>query len=89
MSKTASINIRTSEEIKRNSESVLKHLGLTMTGAINLFLKQVIYYRGIPFELRIPNKETLQAIDDIEKNRNLTSYDSVDEMYEDLGINNK
>lgn len=37
-------------------------------------------------EVKIPNKETLKAIEDIENKINLTSYDCLDEMYKDLGI---
>jgi len=49
-------------------------------------LKQVINYRGIPFDLRLPNKETPHAMDEIENSRNLDSADTVEEMFEKIGV---
>ena len=86
MAKNTSVNVRTTEDIKKGAEVILNGLGLNISSAVNLFLKQVINYRGIPFDLRLPNKETLQAMDDIENTRNLESADSVEEMYEKIGV---
>jgi len=48
---------------------------------------QVINYRGIPFDLRLPpNKETLHAMDDIENSHNLESADTVEEMFKKIGV---
>ena len=62
----ATINVRIDDEIKRDSEAVLKQLGFGMTTAINLFLRAVIWNNGIPFSLEIPNKETLNAMKEVE-----------------------
>jgi antitoxin component of RelBE/YafQ-DinJ toxin-antitoxin module len=40
----------------------------------------------LPFDVRILNEETLQAIDDIRNKRNLTKYKTKEEMFKDLGI---
>ena len=85
MAKNTSVNVRTTEDIKKGAEVILNGLGLNISSAVNLFLKQVINYRGIPFDLRLPNKETLQAMDDIENTRNLESVDTVGEMFEKIG----
>jgi DNA-damage-inducible protein J len=86
MTKSTSINVRTTEEIKKNAEVIINGLGLNISSAVNLFLRQVINYRGIPFDLRLPNKETLHAMDDIENNRNLESADTVEEMFKKTGV---
>ena len=86
MAKNSNINVRTTEDIKKGAEVILNGLGLNISSAVNLFLKQVINYRGIPFDLRLPNKETLHAMDDIESNRNLESADTVEEMFEKIGV---
>ena len=86
MAKNANINVRTTEEIKKGAEVILNGLGLNISSAVNLFLKQIINYRGIPFDLRLPNKETLHAMDDIENSRNLESADTVEEMLEKIGV---
>ena len=77
MAKNTSVNVRTTADVKKGAEVILNGLGLNISSAVNLFLKQVINYRGIPFDLRLPNKETLQAMDDIENSRNLESADTV------------
>ena len=86
MAKNTSVNVRTTEDIKKGAEVVLNGLGLNISSAVNLFLKQVINYRGIPFDLRLPNKETLLAMDDIENSRNLEAADTVEEMLEKIGV---
>ena len=86
MAKNTSVNVRTTEEIKRGAEVIFSGLGLNISSAVNLFLKQVINYRGIPFDLRLPDKETLHAMDDIENSHNLESADTVEEMFKKIGV---
>ena len=85
MSKNASLNIRTTEEIKRGAEGIFKDLGLNMSAAVNLFLKQVINCNGIPFDLRLPNRKTQDAMADIDNRRNLESAETVEEMFRKIG----
>lgn len=61
---TTNLNIRTEKEIKEQAEKIYSELGLTMTAAINLFLRASIRQSGIPFELTLnrPNPDTLAAI---------------------------
>ena len=60
--KTANINVRVEQDLKHDTEIILRHLGLNMTSAINIFLSSIRENRGIPFELKIkePNKETIE-----------------------------
>lgn len=86
----SNINIRIDDDIKTNAEKVFYKLGLTPTTAIVLFYNQVIRTNSIPFELKvdIPNETTLKALselEEMEKNpEKYTSYNSVDELMEDL-----
>ena len=87
MATTTNINIRVDEELKRKAENIFNELGLNMSTAMNMFLRYSVRYGGIPFELRIdkPNAETLSAIDDVNKNRNMSkAFDSVNDLMEDL-----
>jgi DNA-damage-inducible protein J len=86
MAKNTSVNVRTTEDVKKGAEVILNGLGLNISSAVNLFLKQVINYRGIPFDLRLPNEKTLQTMDDIENTRNLESADTVEELFEKIGV---
>jgi|LGVF01.2.fsa_nt_gb DNA-damage-inducible protein J len=65
---TKSINFRVEEELKLESETLLKEMGLTMSSALNLFLQQVVNKRAIPFIIEAPdafyndtNQELLQS----------------------------
>ena len=62
----ATINIRVENELKRESEKVFSELGLTITGAMTIFLKAVVRTSSIPFSLEIPNKKTLKAFKEVE-----------------------
>lgn len=61
---TTNLNIRTDKEVKAAAEMIFEELGLTMTTAVNIFLRQTIRENGIPFELKlnIPNDVTAAAI---------------------------
>lgn len=52
-SEFVNINIRSDKQIKEDAESVISELGLTLSGAINIFLRTVVRERGIPFELKL------------------------------------
>ncbi len=85
-----SMNIRMDAEVKRQAEALFSEIGMNMTTAINIFLKQSIRENGLPFELKInrPNSDTLEAISEGEKiiKEGTARFNSVDEMFADLGI---
>ncbi len=61
---STNLNIRIDKEIKIQAEEIFDALGLNMTTAVNIFLRQAIRENGIPFEvkLNIPNETTAAAI---------------------------
>lgn len=61
---TTNLNIRTDKDIKDQAEQIFNELGLSMTTAVNMFLRATIREHGIPFELKldIPNETTAAAI---------------------------
>ena len=80
--KTTAIHARIEPKLKKDVEKIFKQIGLSMSDAINMFLKQVKMNDGIPFEVRIPNKETRKALEDSIKGRNLTEYSSAKELFD-------
>ena len=62
MAKTEMIRARVEPELKREAEQLFSALGLSATEAITLFYKQVTMHRGLPFDVRIPNAETMEAL---------------------------
>jgi DNA-damage-inducible protein J len=84
VAKTAMITTRVDPDLKADAEKVLSKLGISTTEAINLFLSQVRLRRGLPFDVKIPNKTTLKAMKNAEEGRNLSSYDSLDKFFEKM-----
>ena len=52
------IHARISEDIKKECDSILSNIGISMSQAIDLYLRQIVLKRGIPFELNEIEKET-------------------------------
>jgi len=78
----AGMNIRMDSEIKKQAQELFSNLGMDMTTAINIFLRQAILYDGLPFSVRQSrlNKKTVAAIEDVENGRNLSPvFSSVEE----------
>ena len=87
---TAILQTRVDNSVKQEAENLFSSLGLDMTTAIRLFLKQSINQQRLPFDIVLPqysfSKETLAAIDEarkISKDPSAKSYSSVKELLED------
>ena len=85
MAKTAMTHARLTPEIKEKAEAILKELGISISSAYEIFYRQIIAHRGIPFDLYLPNQDTLQAMRDARDAKG-QKYDSVEKMFEDLKI---
>jgi len=59
MARTSNIFARVEPEIKEQAEQVLEHLGIPMSNAVGMFLRQVVLQRGIPFEMKLPQTAPL------------------------------
>jgi DNA-damage-inducible protein J len=84
MGKSAFIRARVEPELKEDVIDILQTLGLSLTEAITLFFKLIKLNRGLPFEVKIPNEETLAAMEDARLERNLEEWGSVDAFLESL-----
>ena len=75
MARTSNVFARVEPEIKEQAEEILNSLGIPMSNAVGMFLRQVVMQRGIPFEMKLPEKTPLsygsltkdQLITEIEK----------------------
>ena len=89
MANTA-INVVVDEKTKKEASKILKDLGLSMSSAINVFLKQVIESEGIPFMVskKKPSEKLIEALEEaeyMEKHPDeYKSYHDVDEMFDDI-----
>lgn len=82
------MNIRVDKEVKDNAKMIFAELGMDLTTAVNIFLRQSIREHGIPFNLKlIPNEETKKTIRESEKGVGMSKkFSSTNELFEDLGI---
>lgn len=53
--KSANLYARIEPEVKEQAESILSALGIPASNAINMFYKQIILQRGLPFDVKIPS----------------------------------
>ncbi len=80
MAKTAMIRARTEPALKDEVNRILHQIGMTSTEAINLFYRQVKLRKGLPFDIKIPNKETVQVFKETDEGKGLNTYENIDEF---------
>lgn len=83
----ATLSIRVDSQLKKDFDYFCQDMGMNMTTALSVFMKQAVRENRIPFEIKgdIPNAETVKAIEETEKGTGLSkSYSSVDEIMADL-----
>lgn len=80
MAKTEFIRARVEPELKTQAEEIFSKLGLSPTDAITLFYVQVVLHDGLPFAVRIPNNETIEAMRQAESGEGLNEYDDLDAL---------
>lgn len=101
MARVANVFTRVDSDVKEQAEVILSQLGIPMSSAVGMFLRQVVIQRGIPFEVRLPAEKPLafgsltkeqfdfemeKGMKDIEEGRTF-SADAVEaELRQDLGI---
>ena len=85
MSSTSPTQIRIDTETKQQATELFRELGLDMSSAVNLFLKQCVLREAIPFEIAKPhmNKATLDAMEEakrISRDETIPSYDNINDL---------
>lgn len=86
---TANLSIRTDKAVKEQAQQIFSELGMDMTTAVNVFLRQVISCGGLPFAVRLhqPNAETLAALqegDQLLRDPTAPRFSSVEALFEEL-----
>ncbi len=89
----ANVNVRVDSEVKNAAEIIFKKLGMTMSSAINMFLRQTINDNGLPFQPVLKedelNQETLDAIEEgrrLARDPNVKGYTSIEELRKALEV---
>ena len=64
--KSANLYVRIESDVKEQAEEILSALGITASNAINMFYKQIILQKGLPFEVKLPTAKPV-AMDALTK----------------------
>lgn len=101
MAKTSNIFARVEPAVKEQAEVILEQLGIPMSNAINMFLRQVVLQKGIPFEMKLPkyqmtdmsslteeqfNAEIEMGIQDANADRIISAQSVAERMKQEYGI---
>lgn len=85
MIKKARVEVRIESGLKENVSEILRKLDISEAEAIRIYYRQIAINKGIPFDLKLPNKETIKALDEIRKTR-LREYENLDDYLADIDI---
>lgn len=83
------ISVRIDEDTKKEAQKLFGELGLDLSTAINMFLRQSVREQGVPFAVTrsVPNAETLAALEEVaamKKNSEGAGYSDVETMMKDI-----
>lgn len=86
---TTNVSIRMDSELKAQAEALFAELGMSLSTAVHIFVRQSLREGGLPFQVRTerPNKETIAAMLEakrIARDPNVKGYTDLDELFEDL-----
>lgn len=93
MATTTPTQIRIEENTKKQAVELLEGLGLNLSDAVNMFLRQVILRKGIPFDVTYPEDiwefrpevtEAMEEAKQISRDPNVKGYTDIDELFEEL-----
>ncbi|MFZ1102967.1 MAG: type II toxin-antitoxin system RelB/DinJ family antitoxin [Hyphomicrobiaceae bacterium] len=82
MAKEAFINARVDRQLKARAEKVLAQVGISTTDAVTMLLHQIVLRQGLPFEVRIPNRETTSAMEELDAGRGEVSTASTGDVFD-------
>ena len=86
---TTNISIRMDNDLKAAAEALYAELGMNLSTAFNIFVRQSLREGGIPFKIttQTPNQETVKAMLEAErvaKDSSVKGYTDMDELFADL-----
>jgi len=86
MLKTTTIRARITPTVKSQAEKILSSLGMTASDAIQLLFHQIQLRRGLPFEVALPNAQTVKVLRDSRKGKGVKHHESKKHLYRHLGL---
>ena len=80
------VKARVNSVLKHQAEKVLQELGISMSETINALLSQIKLTKSVPFQLKIPNEETMRAIEETEKGVGIVKCKDIDDLFDKLEL---
>lgn len=83
------VTIRMDDGMKRQADELFSDLGMSLSGAVNVFVRQSLREQAIPFKIGrdVPNRDTLEAIEEVKRLKNdpnKKTYNSFDEILREV-----
>lgn len=78
-------SLRLDEDKFKEAKEILGQLGMNFTEAVNIFTSMIVAKHGLPFEVRIPNEDTVKAMSDIRAKKNSKEV-TVDQLKKEMGV---
>lgn len=101
MAKSAKLHARIEPEVKEQAESILSALGIPVSSAVNIFYKQIILQRGLPFDVKLPpigitdasvlsegelNSELQKGFDDVVSGKTKPAAEVFSDLRKEYGV---
>ena len=67
-------SLRIEEETLIQAKAILASLGMNFTDAVNIFTKMIVQTKGLPFEVKLPNAETRQVMEEVRRGENIEDF---------------
>ena len=86
---STNISIRMDKDLKERADVFFAEIGMSLSTAFNIFVRQTLRERGIPFRISLsrPNETTIAALLEAEKlaeDKSVNGYDDLDELFAEL-----
>jgi len=80
---TTMVHIRVDEQVKAQAAEALASMGLSVSDAVRMMLVRVAVEKALPFEIRVPNAETVAAMRELDEGLG-KRFDTVEDLMADL-----
>lgn len=81
MAKTETVTVRVDPALKREAADILGGLGLSLSDAVTMCLKQIQAHKGLPFPARLPNQQTIDALnEDLSGRKTHSAEDAIEAL---------
>ena len=86
MAATEVVRARVDGRLKKEATVILAAMGLTVSDFVRIGLTRVVVEQGLPFEMRVPNRLTVETLAKSERGEGIHHAEDAKTLFKDLGI---